>query len=61
MSNHPKDVPISEWRDGWLMFETASLLDKPEYILMFDSERKAKGFPASREERIAFIKKERKT
>lgn len=52
---HPKDVPLSEWTEGWLKMEVASLLDTPGYVLMSDSEREQEGYPASRDQRADFI------
>lgn len=52
---HPKTTPLSEWPDGWLVLEVASRLDAPGYIAMSDSERAARGYPASREQRLRFV------
>ena len=52
---HPKDVPLSQWYDGWLVMEVASLLDTPGYIMMSDTERSREGYPASRDQRADFI------
>jgi len=52
---HPKDVPLSEWPDGWLVMEVASLLDDPGYIIAHDHERKARGLPSSKDERLSFV------
>lgn len=52
---HPKDIPLSQWSDGWLKMEVASLLDTPGYILMSDAEREREGYPASRDQRADFI------
>lgn len=55
MSKHPKDIPLSQWSDGWLKMEVASLLDTPGYILMSDVENEREGYPASRDQRADFI------
>ena len=52
---HPKDTPISEWPDGWLVMEVASLLDTPGYIMMSDTEREREGYPFSRDQRADFV------
>jgi hypothetical protein len=54
---HPKDVPLDEWRDGWLTMTVASYLDLPGYVMMYDIEKKRAGYPVSRQEKIDFIKK----
>jgi hypothetical protein len=51
----PKDTPLEEWPDGWLVMEVASLLDEPGYIMMHEYERKALGWPDSLEARRKFI------
>jgi hypothetical protein len=49
------NTPIHLWSDGWLLMEVASTLNKPQYIVMSDGERGDAGWPASRNQRIAFI------
>lgn len=56
---HPKDVPLEQWRPGWLKMEVASLLDVPGYIMMHDHEKRAAGYPATNDEMRAFIRKRR--
>lgn len=56
VAKHPKNTPLEEWPNWWLMVETASWLDKPEYLAMTDSERIEHAWPASREQRMIFIK-----
>lgn len=53
---HPSRVPLDQWPDGWLIMTTASFLGA-EYIMMHEHERKAKGLPASIEERREFVRK----
>lgn len=52
---HPKDIPLSEWSEGWLKMEVASLLDVPGYILMSKDERKRADYPSTRVGRMEFI------
>lgn len=52
---HPASTPLSEWSDGWLVMEVASLLDTPGYVMMSDTEREREGYPASRDQRADFI------
>lgn len=55
----PNETPIEEWSNGWLALETASLLDKPEFVIMHDDERRKAKLPSSRQEMIDFIKAKR--
>lgn len=59
MTPHPGDTPLEQWTQGWLVLEVASLLDRPEYILLYDAERKAKGWPVTQDEMRAFIRERR--
>lgn len=56
---HPSTTPLEEWPPGWLVLETASLLDEPGYIMMHEHERRAHGLPDSDEARRAFIREHR--
>lgn len=53
---HPTNTPLDQWPNGWLVFETASLLDDPMFITRHSYERTARKEPATREEMIAFIR-----
>ncbi len=52
---HPRDTPLNQWSDRWLVFEVASLLDTPGYIMMSETECEREGYPSSRDQRVAFI------
>jgi hypothetical protein len=54
-NRHPKDTPLEEWPDGWLVMEVASLMDEPGYIMMNELERKKVGWPDSPSARRDFI------
>jgi hypothetical protein len=56
---HPKTVPLDEWPSGWLTMETASLLDKPEFIMLHAHEKQALGYPSTDDEMREFIKAKR--
>jgi len=44
---HPKDIPLSEWRSGWLKMEIASLYHLPEYLIMTDDEKRRAKMPVT--------------
>lgn len=54
---HPKEVPLYEWKDGWLKMTVAGYSKKPEYLVMTDQEKLNRGYPVTREEMIAYIEK----
>lgn len=56
---HPKDIPIEQWTPGWLRMECANLLDRPDYILMHDHEKRAAGLPVTGQEMIRFVQARR--
>lgn len=51
---HPSEVPLNEWTDGWLTMSVASHLDVG-YLFAHDHEKEGKGWPATREQKIAFL------
>jgi hypothetical protein len=53
---HIKDVPLEQWPPGWLKLQVASLLKKPEYILMHNHEKRKAGLPVSNEEMREYIR-----
>jgi hypothetical protein len=52
---HPKDVPLSRWPSGWLVMQTANLLNEPQYIILHEHERKTRGWPDNDDARREFI------
>lgn len=56
----PRDIPLEQWTNGWLKFDVARKLDYPIYLVMHDHEKRQMGFPVTREEMIAFLKKDEK-
>ncbi len=52
---HPKDVPLSEWKDSWLRLTVAGLCNQNEYIMMQDREKRMRGLPVTRDEMIKYI------
>jgi hypothetical protein len=52
---HPSSIPVEKWPQGWLKLECASILT-PTFLIMHDHEKKAKGYPVTREEMIILIK-----
>ena len=55
---HPKDLPLEFWTPGWLKLEVASLADRPDYILMFDDEKREANLPVTTEEMRDFIRQQ---
>lgn len=55
---HPllKDIPLNEWKDGWLTMEVASKLNDPYYLTMLTRERKELNYPCSRQEQINYLR-----
>lgn len=53
-AHHPQNVPLSKWTDGWLTLSVSSLTDAT-YMLLREGERRAKGWPVTREEKIALL------
>lgn len=53
---HPSNTPLSEWPDGWLKMQCASLLKDSTYIALYDHEKQQKNYPVTRIEMIDFIK-----
>ncbi len=54
-----KELELKDWPRGWLQLECASILNKHEFILMHDEEKRQHGFPASTDEMRAFVAKHR--
>jgi hypothetical protein len=54
---HPKDTPLELWPQGWLVLEVASLLDRPEYVIMFDREKRSHNLPVTSDEMRDFIQR----
>jgi hypothetical protein len=50
------DTPLEQWSLGYLKFETASMLNCPEYIRLHDHEKRSHNYPVSREEMIQFLR-----
>lgn len=53
-SHHPQNVPLSRWRDGWLALSVAGHTDDT-YVISTPEERQSRGWPVTREERIALL------
>lgn len=53
---YPLTLPLEKWTNAWLEFETAAKLDCLEYLAMTETQRIEHAFPASRTQRIIFIK-----
>ena len=53
---HIRDVPLEDWPPGWLKLQVASLLNKPDYILMTVREKEGAGLPITPDEMRKFIK-----
>lgn len=51
---HPQNTPLHQWTDGWLKLSVAMHTD-PYFIAMHDHEKRAKDWPVTREEMIAFL------
>ena len=56
----PQEVPLSEWSDGWLAMEVASLLDEPLYLVTHYDEKLDRKWPATRQEMIVYIEDRRR-
>lgn len=54
-ANHPQNVPVDKWPDGWLKMECASRLGEPLFIIMHDYEKLEKGYPVTRDEMTAHL------
>ena len=54
--NHPKTTQLEDWPEGWLKFKCASLLKNPQFLAMYDHEKKESGLPITKDEMIKFIK-----
>lgn len=48
--------PLEEWSEGQLKFETASLLNLPEYIIMQNQEKKDLDYPITKEDMITYLR-----
>jgi hypothetical protein len=53
-AHHPQNVPLSGWTDGWLTMSVAGHTDVA-YIVCNDAEKKARGWPITRDEKIALL------
>jgi hypothetical protein len=53
-AHHPQNVPLSRWTDGWLTLSVCAHTDAT-YMMARDDERLAKGWPVTREEKIALL------
>jgi hypothetical protein len=56
---YPSSTPLSKWLPGWLKLEVAHLLNKPEYLVMYDDEKRLRGYPVSEDEMRQFIYSQR--
>lgn len=55
----PQDVPIEDWSRGWLVFTCASILEEPQFLFMYDEEKRKRGWPVTMDEMRDFIRKDR--
>jgi hypothetical protein len=53
-AEHPQNIPLSSWTDGWLSLSVCQHTDTL-YMISTDAERLAKGWPVTREEKIALL------
>ncbi|MFG1270808.1 hypothetical protein V5F40_22920 [Xanthobacter sp. DSM 14520] len=51
---HPQNVPLTDWTDGWLKMSVASYTDV-RFILATDDEKRAHAWPVTRAEMIALL------
>lgn len=51
---HPQNVPLSRWRDGWLVLSVCHHTD-PTYMIATTEERKEYGWPVGRQEMIDLL------
>lgn len=51
---HPQNTPLSEWPCGWLTLSVCEHTD-PTYMIMTNAEREQRGWPVTREEKIALL------
>lgn len=51
---HPQNIPLSKWTDGWLTLSVAAHIGA-SYVMATDSEKRARRWPASREDKIALL------
>jgi hypothetical protein len=56
MTARPCETPLEQWPRAWLVLETASLLAKPGYLVLLDSEKSAQGLPLTDDEMRDFIR-----
>jgi hypothetical protein len=59
-NQHPKDVSLNKWPEGWLKMEVAKLLGQPRYLYLSEEECSENNYPCNRKERIEFIRLERR-
>ena len=52
--HHPQNIPLSEWTDGWLTLSICEHTDV-RYVLSHDHEKRDRGWPVTREEKIALL------
>lgn len=52
--NHPQNVPLDEWTDGWLKLSIAGHLGV-EYVWMNEAEKQSRGLPSSKAGMVAFL------
>lgn len=53
---HANRVPLSQWPDGWIKLEIASITNRPEYVIMTAGEKRGANLPAEREESIMYLR-----
>ena len=53
-TTHPQNVPLSQWRDGWLVLSVCSHTD-PTYMIATDQERTERGWPVGRQQMIDLL------
>lgn len=53
---HAHQVPLSQWPEGWLKLEMASVLARPEYVIMTDGEKRGDKLPVTRAEMVTHLR-----
>jgi hypothetical protein len=55
IKRHPSTTPLERWPRGWLVLETARLLDNPQYIVMTNDEKLQASYPVTEEHMRNYI------
>jgi len=53
-AHHPQNTPLEQWNNGWLVLSVAGHVD-PLYIVSSTQERRARGWPVTRDDMISFL------